>query len=169
VDKALAIAGGVDDPARAAVLLTAIATSDGAGLVSQDDRADMLLEVHRAAESITTVEDHPRALAALALAQVHFACPYKSSLEKAIELAAQVEYPKFHAEILEACATVLASVGQRERAASLLEEAVTVADVHSLRWDEYTWWRRADTLKALARTQARQGCIRRPVTRHYPS
>ena len=157
VDKALAIARGVDDPARAAALLTAIASSDGAGLVSQDDRDRALLEVHRAAESISSVQDYPRALAAVALAQVHFALPYGSSLEKAIELAAQVEYPKFHAEILETCATVLASAGQRERAASLLEEAVVVADNYSLRWDEYTWWRRADTLISLARTQARQG------------
>src|SRR4029077_14417412 len=79
------------------------------------------------------------------------------------------EYPKFHAEVLEACATVLASVGQGERAASLLEEAVTVADVYSLRWDEYTWWRRADTLISLARTQARQGlhqAARDTVTTH---
>ena len=157
VDEALAIARGVDDPARAAALLTAIASSDGAGLVRQDDRADVLLKVCRAAESISSVQDRPRALAALALAQVHFALPYESSLEKAIELAAQVEYPKFHAEILEACATVLASAGKRGRAASLLEEAVTVAGGPAGRWDEYTWWRRADTLNSLACTQARQG------------
>ena len=157
VDKALAIARGLEDPARAAALLTAIASSEGAGLVSQDNRDGALLKVHRAAESISSVQDYPRALAALALAQVRFALPYEPSLGKAIELAAQVKYPKFHAEILEACATVLASAGQRERAASLLEEAVAVADGPAGRWDEYTWWRRADTLKSLARTQARQG------------
>ena len=50
VDKALAIARGVDDPARAAALLTAIASSDGAGLVSKDDRASALRKVRRAAE-----------------------------------------------------------------------------------------------------------------------
>ena len=157
VDEALAIARGVDDPARAAALLTAIASSDGAGLVSQDDRAGVLLGVHRAAESISSVQDRPRVLAALALAQVHFAFPYESTLEEAIELAAQVEYPKFHAEILEACATVLDSAGKREEAASLLEEAVGVASGPAGRWDEYTWWRRADTLISLACTQARQG------------
>jgi hypothetical protein len=157
VDEALAIVRGVDDPARAAALLTAIASSDGAGLVSQDDRASVLLEVRRAADSISSVQDRPRALAALALARVLFAFPYESSLEEAIELAAQVGYPKFHAEILEACATVLDSAGKREQAASLLEEAVAVAGGPSGRWDEYTWWRRADTLESLARTQARQG------------
>jgi tetratricopeptide (TPR) repeat protein len=156
VNRALAIARGVDDPTRAAALLTAIATSDGAGLVSQADRTGVLLDVCRAAESISSVEDRPRAFAALALAQVHCAVPYESSLEEAIELAGQVEYPKFHAEILEACATVLASAGKRERAARLLEEAVTIADNYSLRWDEYTWWRRADALRSLALTQARQ-------------
>jgi tetratricopeptide (TPR) repeat protein len=169
VDKALAIARGVDDPARAAALLTAIASSDGAGLVSQDDRADALRKVRRAAESISSVQDRPRALAAIALAQVHFAVPYESSLKEAIELAAQVEYLKFHAEILEACATVLGSAGQGEQAASLLEEAVAVADGPTGRWDEYTWWRRADTLKSLARTQARQGlhqAARDTVTTH---
>ena len=157
VNKALAIARGVDDPARAAALLTAIASSDGAGLVSQDDRASALRKVRRAAESISSVQDRPRALAAIALAQVHFAVPYESSLREAIKLAAQVEYLKFHAEILEACATVLYSAGKGERAARLLEEAVAVAGGPAGRWDEYTWWRRADTLISLACTQARQG------------
>ena len=169
VDKSLAIARGVDDPARAAALLTAIASSDGAGLVSQDDRASALRKVRRAAESISSAQDRPRALAAIALAQVHFAVPYESSLKEAIELAAQVEYPKFHAEILEACATVLYSAGKREQAARLLEEAVAVAGGPAGRWDEYTWWRRADTLNSLALTQARQGlhqAARDTVTTH---
>ena len=171
VDEALTIARRhlADNPARAAALLTAIASSDGGDLVSQDDRAGVLLEARRAAKSISSIQDRPRALAALALAQVHFALPYESSLNEAIELAAQVEYPKFHAEILEACATALASAGRRQEAASLLAEAVTVADIYSLRWDEYTWWRRADTLISLARTQARQGLhqeARDTVTTH---
>jgi len=157
VDEALAIARGVDDPARAAALLTAIASFDDGGLVSHDDRAGVLLEAYRAAERIGSVEDRSRALAALSLAQVHFDFAYEFSLEKAIRLAAQVDYPKFHAEILEACAKVLASAGHRERAASLLEEAVTVADVYDSHYEEYTWWRRADTLISLAHTQARQG------------
>jgi Trypsin-like peptidase domain len=169
VDKALAIVRGVDDPARAAALLTAIASSEGAGLVSQDDCVGVLRKVRRAAESISSAQDRPRAFAALALAQVHFAVPYKSSLTKAIDLAAQVEYPKFHAEILEACATVLASADKRGQAAGLLEEAVVVADNYSPRWDEYTWWRRADTLSSLARTQAQLGlhqAARDTVTTH---
>jgi len=169
VDKALAIARGAHDPVRAAALLTVIASSDGAGLVSQDDRASALRKVRRAAESISSVEDRPRALAAIALAQLHFAFPYKSSLEKAIELAAQVEYPKFHAEILEACATVQYAADKRDQAASLLEKAVAVAGGPAGRWDEYTWWRRADTLQSLALTQARQGlhqAARVTVTTH---
>ncbi len=169
VDKALAIARGVDDPARATACSRLIASSDAGGLGSQDDRAGVLTEGRRAAENISSVQDRPARSAALALAQVQFAVPYEASLKKAIELAAQVEYPKFHAEILEACATVLASAGKRERAASLLAEAVTVADNYSLRWDEYTWWRRADTLKSLARTQARLGlhqAARDTVTTH---
>jgi Trypsin-like peptidase domain len=169
VDEALAIARGVDDPARAAALLTVIASSDGGGLIGHDDRADLLLEARRAAESIQSANERARTLAAVSLAQVHAGVPYESSLEEAIELATHEDYPKFHAEILEACATVLASAGKRERAASLLEEAVTVAAVYSLRYDEYTWWRRADTLNSLARTQARQGlhqAARDTVTTH---
>ncbi|MBL7494140.1 trypsin-like peptidase domain-containing protein [Frankia sp. AgB1.9] len=169
MDEAVALARGVEDPARRAALLTAIVSSDSAGLISPDDHDGLLLDAARAAENVTSVEGRPRALASVALAQVRRGVPYESSLEKALALADEVEYPKFHAEILQDCATVLAEAGRRERAEKLLAEAVRVADNYSLRWDEYTWWRRADTLSSLACAQARQGfhqSARDTVTAH---